>query len=130
MTEPTPSTDEIWHERLRLLREFYAVGLQILSEPHDIKSSRISPLWKTLDTLWDQFIEMEPQLKNRPLPTDADLRAALLQQAKSNAALFRSLEQHCRQIQQEIIDLLPSLPRSRYDAAPSSGAGTTLHEKA
>lgn len=123
-----PSLEPLWRERLRLLREFYAVGLQILTEAPDVRDTRISPYWKELDDLWDQFLAMEQQLRNHPLPKDDQLRTDLLTQARANAALFRSLEQHCRAIQQQIADLLPSLPRYQHAQSATTPA-TRLQDK-
>lgn len=103
------SPDALWMERLRVLRELYALGLQVLAEPMNASDPRIAPQWSMIDRHWDVLQTQEIALHDAPPPSSLDLRRALLEQAQSNAALYRSLEMHCRETQAEISTLLARL---------------------
>lgn len=121
--------EELWQERLNLLKRFYFVGMHILSDNESVDSPRLSHKWKELDEIWDRFLAMEPDLQDAPPPASKDMRDELLAQAKANAALYQRLADHCRKLQQEIKEVLPNLRNQKKYTESEADTSSSLRVK-
>ncbi|MBI4239321.1 MAG: hypothetical protein HY696_13010 [Deltaproteobacteria bacterium] len=120
------SGEQLWQERLRILRALYAVGIHILSERIPPSDPRISPQWEELDQHWQAFLALDPLLQDAPPPEDVTLRHALLQQANQNAAVYKALVDHAQQLQDEVGDLLLKL-RGTSDTSAAGHTAVPAH---
>lgn len=129
METPPGNPEVLWQRRLDLLREFYHLGLQILADHEPLDTPRLSTKWKQLDRIWEAFVAMDADLREAPPPQDPQLRADLLKQAKTNAGLYSSLTEHCRQLQNVIKDLLPNLQTRHMYANTADDPPTAIQVK-
>lgn len=118
--------EQLWQERLRILRALYAVGIHILSERIPPSDPRISPQWVQLDKHWEEFLALDPLLHDAQPPADLALRQALLDQANQNAALYQSLVVHAQSLQDEVADLLVRL-RGNTDPHGMNNSTVPMH---
>ena len=98
-----------WHERLRLLREIYAVGIQVLADAQSPRSTALPDRWGFLDDLWSQMAALDPRNFQDNPPQDPTLLQQMGEQARANEKLFKSLRIHCVQLKKQLADVLPKI---------------------
>ena len=105
----TDEKKDLWKERLRILREIYSLGLQVLGDSQLVESTE-QPHWNALNQLWAEFAALDPSICGDPPPEDRSLLKELQELSLATQDLFKKIRSHCENLKTQVLQALADLP--------------------
>lgn len=115
---------DLWKERLRILREIYALGLHVLGDSR-LAASADQPHWNALNQLWAEFAALDPQICGDAPPEDRLVLKELQDLSLVTQDLFKKIRSHCENLKTQVLQVLADLPN-----APAPGTQPQSRDRA